>query len=472
MITPVFWKEHRIPTWVALFILLAGITAGVIAIQQPSLSFLRAAPEIAPDQIEITNITQSSFTVSWITSQPATGLVKYGENNQPQLIARDLRDPLTGNFGQYTTHWINISGLNSNSSYSFTIQSQGKFYDNNGSPYTITTAPAFKTPPQPQVELPRGTVITSDGQPAVGALVYLRAQNLSPQSVIVDPTGSWSINLTQARIRDLSQVFTFDTQTQNFELFIHGGDLPNSTVNFSAKSQYPLSPITLGQNYDFRSIAPQPAVVSVSRARFDFAPPLGAVQPTTPEEIVIWNPESDEVVATSYPLFLGSGPANITLTIVLESQGPITANVTTDDRGYWQWNPTSPLTQGEHTITISYVDFQNITHEIVRSFTVLAAEGGPAIEASPSANLSPTPTIRVSTGTPTPTTVYEIIPTSTRAPTASPTIRLTSTPIPSGVPTSIPTPTPAVPVSGTAVPTIVLTGIGLVLLGLGVILVL
>ncbi len=471
MIKPVLWKEHRIPTWIAIFILLAGISVGVVAIQKPSVPFLQATPDIAPDQVEITNLTDTSFTVSWITSQPATGFVQYGANNQTQLVARDIRDPLSGDFVQYTTHLVVISGLTPNSSYAFNIHSQDKTYDNQGSPYTVQTAPTITSSP-PNLQFPNGTIVTPDGQPAAGALVYLRAQDLSPQSTIVDPHGQWSFKLSQARTQDLSQYYTFDPQQQTFQLFVHGGDLPNSSVTFLVKDTQSLPQITLGQDYDYRTLETPKQATTQSGAHFDFAPPLGAEEPASAEEIVIWNPEPDEAVATNYPLFLGSGPANITLNIHLESQDTILDTVITDDRGYWQWSPPAPLTQGDHLITVSYTDGQGLGHQATRNFVVLAANVNlPAIEASPSASITPTrpPT------SPTPTSIFEISPTPspTGAPTSTPTTRPTSTPTVAevtGAPTA--TPTPAIPVSGFTFPTVGLTGLGLVLMGLGVILVL
>ena len=458
MIYQNFWKQRSIPTWLALIVLISGIAGGVFVLQQPSLPFLQASPEITPQQVEISNITDQSFTVSWITAAPTTGLVKYGENNQISFVARDSRDPLSGELNSYTTHLVVVAGLNPVSSYSFTLQANGRAFINQGSPYTVTTGSTLSvsdTPATPSTF--SGSVITDEGQPAAGALVYLRASNLSPLSTLVNPSGEWHLDLDDARTNELSDPFTFTSPTTALELFIQGGQQSNSTVAFISTNSQPLPAITLGQDYDFRSLAQPPTPTPANpAARFDLAPPLIAQQQPPTEGIIVWNPEPEEILTTD-PLFLGSAPPGTTLNITLNTTPQTNEQTSTDDRGYWEWSPPQPLTSGPFTFTISYSSTDNQQFEQTRNFIIQSSNTNNQLAQT----ASPTPVLEVN-----PTATPTILPTNTPTltPTIVPTIAITGLPSP--------TPTPAVPQAGFALPTVALTGFGLILMGVGVLLVL
>ena len=482
-------KNIGIYGWVGLSLLIIGIIGSIIVLQKPELiPFLRAAPEISPQQVEISNITDKSFTVSWLTQEPAIGLVKYGENNQVELVARDVRDPITGENRPYTTHMVQIVGLTPNSSYSFEIQSGNKTFDNNGSPYSIKTAalvPVEQTVGRQGVQI-SGTVLDPSGQPAEHAIVYIRSAEMSPLAALVDLTGVWTVNMTFARTKQLDQYYSYNPDRVSFEAIIQGGgNLPNSVASFIIGRTQKLPEVTLGQDYDFRSINPRAEDPENERsplAKFDFSRFANAAETVETEGIVVWNPEEGEAVATTLPLFLGSAPPQTKIQILLESK-VITAEVTTDDRGYWQWSPEEPITPGEHKLTMSYIGNDGYLQFIVRNFTVLAAgEMFPAIEASPSGEISLTPspsqtqTTTAPTNspspTPTPTIISEISLTPTTSPTPTPTRILTpsptSTPTPIAEITNIPTPTPSVlPQAGTSLHTIGITAVGFIILATG-----
>lgn len=433
MIYSNFWKERRVPTLLALLVLTLSTSAGIVVIQEPILPFLKAAPDITPTQIAITNLTDSVFTVSWITATATTGLVKYGNNNQTQLVARDSRDSLTGNLGDYTTHWVTVSGLTPNSSFAFIILSAGHAFDNNGSPYQITTAPSLS--PLTSTQSPIfGVVVTPDHQPATGALVYLRrAEDLFPQSTLVRSTGEWIIDLSFARHANLNQLFVSDPQSP-VELLIQGPKQTQSTVTATIANAQPLPEIILGQDYNPNSLTVTPTPIADFQSRFDFAPLNETSSASPASNLVIWNPQAGAISQVSQPLFLGSAPPQTTLTIVVESTSPITDTLVADDRGYWQWSPPENLTPGVHTLTVSYTDTQERVHQAVRQFTVLAAE-------------------------------------KTLVATDSPTLQPTSSPT-SNIPSPTPSPAPATPKFNFSLPVLGLTGIGLVLIGLGIIMVL
>jgi len=468
MIYPVFWKERRIPTWIALLVLGIGITVGVTSIQKTQTPYLRANPDITPEQVRVTNLRADSFTVSWITSETTTGFVKYGENSQTELIARDTRDPLVGNFGKHTTHWVTVSGLKNDNTYTFEIFSNNKKFNNNGSPYTVTTAPALSGDEDNNL-LIFGKVITEDNQPAIGSIIYLRAVDLSPQSALVRKTGEWTIDMSLARNSKLTEIFTYPSD-QFFDTFIQGGnllrssqtdtqvktDFQTSTVAFLASNSTPVPQVILGKDYDFRSISPETSTEPSAKedslqAHFDLTPPLIAQQIIDSDGVVVWNPTPEETFENPQPLFIGSAPVNTDLKIQITGTDTITDTAKTDERGYWEWRPSVSLKQGNYTFVAFYTKANNQKYDTSVNFTILLSNQESVISPSPSIvyEISPSPTL-----TSVPTLTPSISPTETLK--TTPTI----------------TPIPTLPVVGNALPTLGITGIGLILVGMGVLLVL
>ena len=91
-----------------LILVLAGVIAGTMAINQRSDLFIRANPQITPKQVKVTNISGRRFSVAWITDEPTTGFVKYGPNKSLSLVADDDRDQNTGFTNSYETHHVTL----------------------------------------------------------------------------------------------------------------------------------------------------------------------------------------------------------------------------------------------------------------------------------------------------------------------------------------------------------------------------
>ena len=76
-------RELTIPTILGIITAIGGLVAGIILLNKPLRSLVGAAAEEAPSQIKMTNITDSSFVVSWITTKSTSGYVQYGEKITP-----------------------------------------------------------------------------------------------------------------------------------------------------------------------------------------------------------------------------------------------------------------------------------------------------------------------------------------------------------------------------------------------------
>jgi hypothetical protein len=408
-------KILRLPTILGLLLVLGAIAGGVVLIKQGPTLFLKASPALTPNQLKVTNIGESSFTVSWLTDQATSSFIKYGADNNLTFTAADDRDQLSGKTSEFSTHHITAKNLKPSTNYFFKIGSGGKIFDNNGQPYQLTTAPASKGSPPPN-DVAYGTVVDQNSNPVEGTIIYLSLANANPASTLTKSSGSWVIPLNLVRSADLSSWASYDKDASIEEIFVQAGSLGTATVVATTKNDSPMPKIILGQNFDFRQVAeekPQtqpnltPTPEATETSKFAVEPTATTSASTSSAQIKILNPEQDEKINTQKPEILGTGPIGKTLTITVQSPATYSGQVKTDSKGNWQWTPPSNLEPGEHTITASYTDEKGILQKITRSFTVLAAGDSqlPAMTATPSsqASPSPTPTTKIASPSPTPT---------------------------------------------------------------------
>jgi len=439
-------KRKRIPTIIGLLILIIGIAVSVFLINKGTRWFTRAAPETTPKQVKFTNITNNSFSVSWVTDEATSGFVKYGTTTKLDQVAKDDRDELTGQIGNFIAHHATLENLNSATTYQLQIGSGGASYDNNGQNYQITTAPALTTP-LPSSDVAHGKVENQAGSPAEGAIVYLSLPGAIPQSTLVKASSDWVIPLNLARSEDLSTYAQYDRQATIEEILVQAGGLGTATAVVSTKNDNPVSTITLGENHDFRTAAlpsEEETEEEATSSGFTFeeleSPSLATSSPT---EVTITNPSDEEEINTQKPEIQGTGPAGKVLEIIVESPQTYTDTIVVDADGNWDWTPPANLESGEHTITITYEDEEGQEQILSQTFVILAAGDSdlPSLTATPSGTATPSPTPS---------------PTVSPSPSATPDGRV-----------SMPSTEEGVPDSGYLTPTFLVFIMGLVLITFG-----
>jgi len=197
----------------------------------------------------ISNITDTSFVVSWTTSSSQTGYISYG--TAPAVLNMNSYDK-RGTGISSTTHYIVVSGLSPLTTYYFDIICGGTIFNNNGNHFSITTGPTLGLPSPDnvfgQVYKPGGTIY------AEGTIVYLtikdndgsgspgQSQKLSS---IVDENGYWVVNLSTARFQDLSGYFIYSS-TDIIEINADGAVDGTSNKSINVKNAKP-SPVMILQ---------------------------------------------------------------------------------------------------------------------------------------------------------------------------------------------------------------------------------
>lgn len=450
-----------------LLLVLGAIAGGVILIKKGPTFFLKASPTLIPNQIKITNINDTSLTVSWITDEKTSGFIKYGtEINSLTFTTTDDRDQISGKTGNFNTHHVTLKNLKPATSYYFKIGSGGKLFDSNTQPYQVTTAKAASNPPANDVAY--GTVIDQNNNPIEGVIVYLSLANATPVSTLTKASGSWVIPLNLVRSADLIGWAVYDKEASIEEIFVQAGVLGTATVVATTKNDSPMPKITLGQNFDFRKIAetnPEEEKIQMENQATESSKfTIETIPTSTPSatatstsELKIINPDDEENINTQKPEIIGTGPAGVTLTITIQSPATYSGMVKVDNKGNWQWSPPANLEPGEHTVTASYIDQNGQKKTVSHTFIVLASgqSGLPAMTATPSGESTPSPT-------PTKTATLSATPTPSGVATTSPTPTSTSS-----ARTSIPSTEGGVPQSGYLTPTFMVFIMGLSLIALG-----
>lgn len=443
--------HNKIPSLLGVIILIIGLAAGVALIGQQQIFRLGASGDIAPRDVRISNVTDNSFTVSWITARDTLGFVNWGQTTSlGEAAGEDTTSPAK-------VHSVTITGLSPSTNYFVVINSAGTNFDNSGVPWSISTGPALPGPRGTLIA--SGTILNANGSPAANALVYINGGFVSQLSTLTSANGTWTIPLSSARNRTLSSYATFEEDSV-LDILVQTGEA-TAAAKINALTANPIPPITLGQTYDFRGS--QTGGVNLPEADVNLPDNQGPAGPggldisgepaTTTSTVTLESiKESGEVIFTSNPEFFGDGPPNTQLTITIESE-PITKTVRVNAQGTWRFSPPTSLENGTHTITIKWTDATGILRSLTRTFTVQAAEDGLGFESTPSGS-TPTPT---QTPSPTP------------SPSPSPTPTTTPTSTPSPTRASIPSTESGVPEAGSLTPTLVLATIGLLLFFSGIV---
>lgn len=453
--------QARIPTIFGLGILILGVVAGIVLLGQGTSGFLpRASEDAIPKNIKITNITDTSFTVSFLTDAAAPGYVEYGtEPNRTNIQVRDDRDQLSNSAGTFTTHHVTVRGLTATTQYYFRLGTGGRTsYDNNGQAFSIRTARPI--PAGAEARTAYGTVNTSVGNPADGAIVYITIQGSSPLSAQVKSDGTWALPLSGVRSLDLSGAVALSNET-TVQVDVQGGRASDTLrLNTTVGGLTPLQPLQFGTtptegaapstvqsvdpnaevrtDEDLDPVTTQPAqpATTTSNPTGSFSSLVGeneSSQVMTASDIDI-RLEDQEVITTTQPEFQGKAPAGGFIQIEVNSEPTYFGTAQASGTGDWTWTPPAGLEPGPHTITVTYTDDNGVQQRVQRNFIVQAngESSMPAFVSTPSAVVS----------TPTPSPTPNLIAQATATPSATP--RATVAPTVAQVATA-----PAQPVSGT-----------------------
>lgn len=418
-------RTPRIPTIVGILLVLSVI--GIIAFfewfnRRPT----SASGSTVPSNVQLTNISDTSFSVVWITGAPATGMVSIVSPKHTPMIYFDDRDT-NKKLVPYTTHMVTIRSLSPSTQYSFRLISNGKSFASNGSPYTISTASTLSGSTT-GLEPAYGTINDMGGSPVSGAIILMTIEQGQLLSTITSPSGSWLLSLGLARTATLTK-YLDGTDRLTETIRVLWGD-QEATAITDTLNDAPVPTMVLGKTYDFRKqqatkLPDAPTVLGNTTM----------TKPSTAITIGLTAPAQNASLTTTLPLIQGTGIPGKSVSVVVGITSPVSGTATVGADGIWRYTPTKPLGAGKQSVTATTVDERGKAVATTHTFTILKSGTQVLGDATPSATLAPTPTA---------------------TPPASPSA--TTTPQLEGEP---------VPTSGTTLPTIliILLGAGLLTSG-------
>ena len=272
-----------------------------------------------PRNIRISNVSDTSFTVSWLTKEATTGSALFGIGT-PTKIALDDRDGSVSTAKKRYTHSATISDSTfaEGNKIVFQISSNSKLYDNAGTDFSFTIPKLLSSPPT--LGVVSGTVApefeSTIGLPdprdflIVGRLSK-DGENSSWVTTVPAVNKGWNLNTASAR-------------TQALDAYFSTADAQTSLELFGAFNSTQVTTLTTEESYDFGPDEPGLAVTSFNHA---------------------------ETISVLEPI---SGTAAPGATVALTFDGPESKTVTTtaDSNGEWEATISDIEASGEYDILV------------------------------------------------------------------------------------------------------------------------
>jgi len=395
--------DKRIPTILGVIVLVVALISGTMLIGKGGGVFSpRASVETTPKNIKVSNVHDTSFTISFLTDSKVAGFVKYGtEANNLKSQASDDRDQISGTIGEFQIHHITIRSLEQATTYYYLIGTgSGNTFDDNGQPFGIKTASRNGAPAAAKTIY--GSVTTETGAPAEGSIVYVDVNGAGTMSSQVKASGSWAIPLSNARTIDGSAYASISDQ-DNIAISVQG-PLSTQKAFFSTIVEHsqPVAGITFGQetvdvndsneNTDsIRELATTPmdqdkniveeeSTESADQAvEQEIATDSGEVvnksnrsallddlineNITSSESAAVTEldlkVEDHQILTTSTPIITGKALPSVTVSISVHSDAQIQQEIVADENGEFVLDISKlseSLEPGDHTVTYSYTD--------------------------------------------------------------------------------------------------------------------
>lgn len=431
-----FW-DRKIPTLLGILIITIAIGFTTLLVGQNTFFIQQASPTTNPQGLRITNISDSSFTVSYTTSGPFLGSLNFGKDQNLGQTVADDKDK--GGVTEHQIHSLTVKNLIPSTKYFFSVISGQDTYLNNGTPYTVTTGPQIEQKSGSSFIV--GKVVTTGGSSPKEAIAYIATDGSQALSSLVGSDGSYTISLEFLRSEDLSTFFNFKPGSVIKILIV--SDSGSSTAQISVKDVNQVPTIVIGNSYDFTQ-GETPQVASQSASIATLPPIPNSVSQNGPK---ITSPVKDQQFSSQKPTFRGTGIPNDKISITIQSTQEIQGQATVDSSGNWTFAPTAPLAPGQHTITITAKDASGILRTISQTFTILGTQTAEAATPSPTPTISPTPT-------PTPVAISP-----------SPIASTSPSPTPIVIATPPPTPRPTLPPTGTSEVSTGIMGMAIAVIG-------
>lgn len=417
------FMQKKIPTLLGLGVLVVSLIAGLLFFSDGTGVFApRATPQTTPKNIELTNVTDKSFTVSFYTDEKTVGFIKYGEDAESiKNQSTDDRDQLSGVVGKYSLHHITVRGLSPGKKYHYVLGTGSRStFDQQGNAFVVKTAMKPKTPP-PASKTIYGSVVTPGSTPAEGSIVYVSIEGVGNLSSLVRQSGSWAVALSNAWSKD-GQSYAIVSDDDAIKIYVQGSPLDQTTnISTIISEAQPVPDMTLGQagtatlpptskpptsktQPPSKTLPPRvtpvpdsdPATVDLSQFDKKTASNSGSLNDlldtktasnsanyistaSATLDLVDLENNADSTIAAvvvGTPKIVGKAPPMVTIKIEVHSDTQITETIQSDADGDFELDIAAlseGLEPGEHEVTYSYIDPET-GEEITKTHTFMVED--------------------------------------------------------------------------------------------------
>jgi hypothetical protein len=240
-----WFVEGKFPSFLGILLLIVEIVVGLLFIQNKNLSDSALKNLVTPKDIKVSNITDSEFTVSWITDKKTTGYILLGDkgNNINNRYVSYQKDD------NVYVHTVNVSGLKENTEYFYVIFSDKFSFLNRNEPWMTKTGK--KIIDSPASELLAGRVLKGDGDPVGNASVFINVSGSVLLSTTTGEDGQWVVNLGTARNQTLDSYIKLIRDKSPIEIYVQSGIYGITYGRTTLSKVNILDPMKLGEVYIF-----------------------------------------------------------------------------------------------------------------------------------------------------------------------------------------------------------------------------
>jgi hypothetical protein len=254
-----------------------------------------------PSDVRVTNMSDRSATISWVTDKPAKGAVIYGEKDSfmPGLLAsvgqgiayddrdvakavlegaKELEDDLEARdtaissseletdvsvtaLDRYYVHHVTVKGLDPEKEYFFMVGDgvrfdSGTFADDEFSLVQDNSLITFSELEDLENPNPTyGKVVSGfEGDKVEDSIIYLRPgydTPSAPLSAVTNSEGNWYIDFSNSRSADGETLMSFDEEKDKHSVFVEAGKFGESLPIIEPMySDAPMVDITVSNDWD------------------------------------------------------------------------------------------------------------------------------------------------------------------------------------------------------------------------------
>ena len=247
-----FLNKIRIPTLLGLTIIIFGMAAGVYLTLQSETQTLTSRAAQSAGDIKVTNIDDTSASISWITDSPAVGQVEYFQEDGQSGKGFEDRDE--GGQSVRRLHHVTLNGLTPATTYHYKVFSDN--FPTLPNPDQFTTASQSD---QNDFKSIVGSILEGDHFLASG-LVFLEVPGAVTQSTYITDLGNFILPLS--KLRTINQTDIFRDRQAKGVISVTGENGQRSGAEIIiGEASSPIGPLKVGEKLDLTVPAASPSAL-------------------------------------------------------------------------------------------------------------------------------------------------------------------------------------------------------------------